>query len=193
MTTLTFRGFPACSCLVTWLPMLEERLRLEGVLDKLPIAQLIGTAKQSAATHSTGGAADLWTKDPRVSLWARRMGAVSWPRLKPAFDDDHTHLVLIGCVHAHPEAKAQIAEAYAGGDGLLGDAPDDSDLHAALFPKRDWRAGIAYHQALKLQAKRIEKLRKARARRAKYRRWVKKTTRNINRLKGLIQKEDSNA
>ncbi len=48
--------------------------------------------------------------------------------------------MLIGCPHLHAQGLAQIREAYAGGDGLLGDVPDDSALHAALWPKRTWRA-----------------------------------------------------
>jgi hypothetical protein len=188
MTTLQFRGHPACSCLVTWLPRFEAELLETDVIDEpLHIAQLIGLAKDSAKVHSTGGAADLWETDPRVSLTARRMGAVSWPRVTGSFaDNQHTHLVLIGCTHLHPQGVAQIKEAYAGGDGLLGDVPDDSVLHAALWPKRTWREGIAWQQAQSLRRKRIAKLALVRERREKWRRWSRRATANIERLKSLI-------
>jgi hypothetical protein len=135
----------------------------------------------------TGGAGDIWETDWEISKVARQMGAVSWPRVTGSFaTNQHTHLVLIGCLHLHPQGVAQIREAYAGGDGLLGDLPDEVDLHSYLWPKRNWREGIAWHREQQLRRKRIAKLEAARARKAKYQRLVKKVTVNINRLKELV-------
>lgn len=194
MTTQFFRGFPADSCLITWLPHFEDELREQGIiLQPLQIMQLIGLAPASADVHSTGGAADLRETDPRVSKVARQMGAVSWPRVTGSFANNrHTHLCLIGCTHLHPDGLQQIKEAYAGGDGLLGDLPDDIDLHSYLWPKRTWRQGIEWHKEQQLTRKRIAKLEAARKRRDRYRARAQRATKFINRLKGLI-KGESNA
>lgn len=189
MATLTYAGRPCCTCDAEWIPMLQEELLEQGIITKpLTIAQLIGTAAASALVHSQGGAGDVWETDERISYVARQMGAVSWPRVTGSFATNrHTHWVLIGCPHLHPQGVAQITEAYAGGDGLLGDVPDDSALHAALWPKRTWRQGIAWHREQQLRRRRIVKLEKARARTEKWRRWIKRNQVNIDRLKALTK------
>lgn len=186
---VSVRGKPGCPCDAEWIPALEEELLEQGIITKpLTIAQLIGMASASALVHSRGGAGDIWETDERISYVARQMGAVSWPRVTGSFADNrHTHWVLIGCPHLHQQGRNQITEAYAGGDGLLGDVPDDSALHAALWPKRTWRQGIAWHREQQLQRRRIVKLEVARARRAKWRRWTKRATTNIDRLKALTK------
>lgn len=183
-----FAGKPCCPCDAEWLPALNEELIEQGIITKpLTIAQLIGMADASALVHSTGGAGDCWETDERIAYVMRQMGAVAWPRVTGSFAANrHTHWVLIGCPHLHAQGLAQIREAYAGGDGLLGDVPDDSALHAALFPKRTWRQGIVWHEAQQLRRRRIVKLERARARRAKARAVVKSSTKFIDRLKGLI-------
>jgi hypothetical protein len=60
------------------------------------------------------------------------------------------------------------------------------DLHSYLWPKRTWREGITWHKEQSLRRKRIAKLEATRARRAKWRRWSKRATANIERLKSLI-------
>lgn len=186
---ITYDGRPCCPCDAEWLPALEEELIEQGIITKpLTIAQLIGTAPQSALVHSQGGAGDCWETDERIAYVMRQMGAVAHPRVTGAFANNrHTHWTLIGCPHLHPQGLAQIAETYAGGDGLLGDVPDDSALHAALWPKRTWRAGIVWHEAQQLRRRRIVKLEKARARTAKWRRWIKRNQVNIDRLKALTK------
>lgn len=191
MTTygIFYDGKPCCPCDAAWLPALNEELIEQGITTKpLTIAQLIGTAKASALVHSTGGAGDCWETDERIAYVMRQMGAVAWPRVTGSFATNrHTHWVLIGCPHLHPQGKSQITEAYRGGDGLLGDVPDDSALHAALWPARSWRQGIVWHEAQQLRRRRIVKLEKARARSAKWRRWIKKNQPNIDRLKALVK------
>lgn len=187
--TVIFRGKAACECLAEWIPPFEEELLELGILTKpLSIAQLIGLATKSALVHSTGGAGDVWETDERISFVARQMGAVSWPRVTGSFATNrHTHFVLIGCPHLHQQGLDQIREAYENGDGLLGDVPDDSALHAALWPRRTWQQGIGWHRAEQLRRRRVVELEKARTRRAKWRRWSKQATKRIDRLKALTK------
>lgn len=186
---LTLYGKPVDQCLLEWVPAFEEELREQGIItDRLNWAQFIGEADASALTHSWGGVADCWEIDPVIAKVARQMGAVAHPRTAGSFaNNKHTHLGLIGCPHMHPQARAQIAETYAGGDGLLGDVPDEVWLHQWLYPKRTWQQGIAWHREQQLRRRRLAKLEKARARTAKWRRWIKKNQPNIDRLKELTK------
>lgn len=167
---IIFRGLPACECLAEWLPPFEAELKARGLIKvSIDIAQLIGMADASALVHSTGGAADLWQTDWRVSWVARRMGAMSWPRVLRSFArNQHTHLVLIGCPHLHQQGLDQIAEGLRGGDGLLGDYPDDARLVAALVPGRTWRDGIAWQ---KRQARRRALTRMIQAGKVRLEKW----------------------
>jgi hypothetical protein len=146
--TTTFRGHPACACLAEWLRPFEAELKARGLIENtIDVLQLIGLAEASELVHSTGGAADIRQIHWRVSFVARQMGAVAWPRVTGSFaDNQHTHLVLVGCPHLHQQARDQITAAFQGGDGLLGDVPDDPRLAAALVPGRTWRQGIAWHR-----------------------------------------------
>lgn len=167
---LIFRGLPSCECLAEWLPAFEAELKARNLIEvSIDIAQLIGTASASALVHSTGGAWDIWQTDPRVSRVARQMGSVAWPRVTGAFADNrHTHGVLVGCPHLHQQGLAQIAEAFRGGDGLVGDAPDDARLVASLVPGRTWQQGVAWHRR---QQRRRALTRMIRASRARIEKW----------------------
>lgn len=186
---LTLYGRPVCPCLFEWVPEFEEELREQGIIDgTLDWAQFIGEADASALTHSWGGVGDCWEIDPVISKVARQMGCVMHPRIAGSFaKNKHSHGGLIGCPHMHPQALAQIAETYAGGDGLLGDVPDETWLHQWLFPKRTWQQGIAWHRQQQLRRRRLVQLEQAIKRRAKWRRWSKKATERINRLKALTK------
>lgn len=190
MTTLTYRGLPCCSCQAEWFPAFEEELREQGIITGvLTLAQLIGDAEDSAKVHTGGGCADWWETDIRISQVARSMGApATWPRTgaRDSFDDNrHTHSGLRGCPHMAPGALAQIREVDRGGDGLLGDVPDHPDLRN-FVNRRSWKQGIQWHREQQVRRRRIAKLKAARARRAKWRRWSRRATDNINRLKSLI-------
>lgn len=140
----TFRGKPACECLAEWLPAYEAELQARGLLvGPLSIYQLIGGAAASAGTHSTGGAFDLVDLPGDEDLWvARQMGAdATWSRKPPAFTTPHIHGVLRGCPHNGP-ARYQIDEVDAGGDGLVGGAPDDGPRPLS---GRTWQRGLAWH------------------------------------------------
>jgi hypothetical protein len=144
---VTFRGKPACPCLAEWLPVFEAELIRRGVVNEsIDIAQLIGGAAASGGTHALGGAFDIWQHDD-VTIWvARQMGAdACWPRTTGAFVNvKHAHGVLRGCDHNGP-ARYQIAEVDAGGDGLIGNAPDPGPRPLS---GRSWREGIAWAKEL---------------------------------------------
>lgn len=145
--TVWFRGRPACSCLAEWLPVFEAELIRRGVIrESIDIAQLIGGAKASGGTHSDGGAADIWQHDDLTVWVARQMGAdATWARTTGSFANNrHTHIVLTDCPHNGP-ARYQIAEVRAGGDGLVGSAPDPGPRPLS---GRTWRQGIAWAKQL---------------------------------------------
>lgn len=141
--TVWFRGKPACPCLVAWLPFFEGELLRRGVIrESIDIYQLIGGAEASGGTHTKGGAFDIVQRDP-VTIWvARQMGAdATWART--TMSPPHAHGVLSGCPHNGPAAY-QIAEVRAGGDGLLGSAPDPGPRPLS---GRTWREGIQWAKA----------------------------------------------
>ena len=144
-----FRGFPACSCQVEWLPAYEHELQRRGILDgPLHIYQLIGGAPQSGGTHATGGASDFLDLPGGDDLWvARQMGAdATWSRPFNWDGDNgmpHIHSVLRGCPHNGP-ARYQIAAVDDGYNGLgyLGHAaPDDGPRPLS---GRTWQQGIEW-------------------------------------------------
>ena len=140
----TFRGRPACDCLVRWLPVYERELLDRGLLKvELDIYQLIGAATASAGTHRGGGAFDDAQFSREQVRVARQMGAAKWHRKRPTFSTEHGHGVFKGCPHADPSAKAQVAELEAGGDGLVGSASDAGPRDVQI-PLRTWEEGIAW-------------------------------------------------
>ena len=153
-----FRGKPCCPCDREWIPAFEAELEARGLIGaQVDIAQLIGMASASAMVHSKGGAIDIWQIDVEISKIARRMGCVMSPRVTGSFaNNKHSHGVLIGCPHLHQQGKDQITEIYAGGDGLVGDVPDDPELRPYLFPKRTWKEGIVWHKEQKLIRRKAE-------------------------------------
>jgi hypothetical protein len=152
MTSVDFRGKPACICLAEWLPYYERELHARGILaadQSLTIYQLIGGAAASGGTHATGGAFDLLDLPGDEDVWvARQMGAdATWHR--PLNWDgrggmEHVHGVLRACPHNAP-ARYQIAAVDAGFNGLgTGGrgAPDDGPRPLS---GRTWRDGITWH------------------------------------------------
>lgn len=155
--TLTYRGRPCCACQAAWLPVFEKELVDLGLIKKeLTIAQLIGGAAASAGVHTDGGMADWWETDVEIAKVARQMGApATWLRTTGSFANNrHTHSGLRGCPHMNASARAQITEVDAGGDGLLGDAPDDPRLKA-FVNKRTWREGVAWATERQLHRQRL--------------------------------------
>lgn len=145
----TFRGFPACSCLIAWLPEYEkEALRLKYIKFHLDIYQLIGGSPKSAGTHTKGGAADTGQISTDLIRLARNMGAdAGWHRPKN-WDRKggmaHAHLVLRGCPHNGP-ARYQIESRSYGVDyGKNGLANGGKDDGPKPLSKRTWKEGIEW-------------------------------------------------
>lgn len=152
---VTFRGFPACPCLATWLPAYEAELQRRGLLSgPLKLFQLIGGAAASAGTHSQGGAYDTqFIGDTAIGV-ARQMGAdATWHRRlnwDGAGGMAHVHGVLRGCPHNGP-AHYQLDAVDAGFNGLghLGHgAPDDGPRPLS---GRTWQQGMAWARQQRLQ------------------------------------------
>jgi len=154
-----FRGFPACSCQVEWLPVFERTAQRLGILTgSLHLFQLIGGNVRSGGTHLTGGAADWFHTTGLVAL-ARQMGAdATWHRpfnWDGKGGNEHDHSVLRGCPHLSASAAAQIVAVDHNGDGLVGDVPDPGPRPLS---GRTWREGIAWAQEEELMATAEEKI-----------------------------------
>lgn len=145
---VTFRGFSACPCLATWLPVFERVLIARGVVrESIDIAQLIGGAEASGGTHASGGAFDIWQHDPITQQVAREMGAAAWNRIPPWWTGSpHTHGVLNGCPHNAP-ARYQITALANDGNGLGKGGMGGSDYGPGPRHLRTWREGITWAQA----------------------------------------------
>lgn len=135
----TFRGKPACSCLVAWLPTFE------AAIGRAPRwFQLVGDAPASAGFHKGGGSADSEPLSEDELRIARNMGAAAWNRWWT--DNYHAHLRLNGCPH-NSIGQPQVADLNAGRDGTgpLYDnagAPDNGPRDGVHWPLRNWRQGI---------------------------------------------------
>lgn len=148
-----YNGKPACECQAEWLAEFEVEAQRRGIVrGSLPLSQIIGGAKTSGGTHSTGGADDSYpltnVVDINAYVWlSRQMGAdATWLR---RFNWDgrggveHVHRVLTDCPHNGP-ARYQIDAVRAGYNGLGSGgrgAPDDGPRPLS---GRTWREGIAW-------------------------------------------------
>lgn len=100
----------------------------------------------SGTTHDQGGVVDGYPRDPaREVLELRRAGFAAFDRLELWRDGKlvwrrHWHAVQIGNRKLAPAARAQVIEYLAGGDGLLGDAPDTGPRQF-LDRRFEWRTG----------------------------------------------------
>lgn len=142
----TYRGFPACTCLATWLPAYEAELQRRGTLTgPLKIYQLIGGAAASGGTHRTGGAFDIsdLVGEEDVAV-ARQMGAdATWARTKAQGFMPHLHGVLTGCPHNEP-ARYQIDAVRLGLNGLGRNGHDAKDDGPRPLSGRTWQQGIVW-------------------------------------------------
>lgn len=95
----------------------EQKLRLEGL------------------ARQVGFYADI--REPRWwSPTRKKWLTASW--------SSHLHLVLKSCAHLSPEARSQLKDWYAGGNGLVGNDPDDGDRR---FLKQTWTQYLRKKQA----------------------------------------------
>lgn len=118
---------------VDWLTRqaLEEAARILDYDDgKITLTQgsyNAGGVSASAGTHDGGGVVDCTAYDAERKVRVlRSLGFAAWHR--KAIDGlwpEHVHAVLMGNAKLSDQAKAQVAEYLAGGDGLKGNARDD--------------------------------------------------------------------
>lgn len=142
----SFRGYPACSCLVAWLVAYERELKRVGEIKvSLDVLQLIGGYSKSGGTHATGGAADLVQCSDRAVKIARKMGAAGWHRTPSQGFIHHQHLVLNGCQHAAPSAKGQVVDYKRGYNGLIGKSRRRESLTTRSL--LTWQEGIKWAAA----------------------------------------------
>lgn len=138
-----FRGLPACSCLVAWLPVFEDMIGRQPRL-----FQLAGDAKASAGFHRGGGSADYEPLQENELRIARNMGAAAWNRWWS--NNYHSHMRLNGCSH-NSIAQPQVEDLNEGRDGtgpLYDNAgkPDDGPRDGVRWPLRTWQEGIKWAQ-----------------------------------------------
>lgn len=146
----TFRGKPACACLVAWMPAYEAELQRRGIIGQgaqIGIYQLIGGAAASGGTHASGGAFDTAYYGPESVAVARQMGAdATW--LRPYNWDSkggiaHVHGVLRGCPHNWP-ARYQIDAVDDGFNGLGAGGRGARDDGPRPLSGRTWEQGIEW-------------------------------------------------
>lgn len=145
----SFRGYPACTCLAEWLPVLEAEAKRRGFIkESLDVYQLIGGAAASGGTHSSGGAFDVGQGQPGFIRLCRDMGADATWRRKYNWDNRggmaHTHGVLRGCQHNGPARYQITSQSYGvdhGHNGLANGARDDGPRPLS---GRTWKEGIAW-------------------------------------------------
>lgn len=160
-----FRGKPACRCLKRWLPVYERELQETGNLEgELTIYQLIGDAAVSGNTHKGGGAYDITggLDDQKDVHIGRLMGAAEWLRTPAQGFIAHRHGILRGCPHNPNPYQIKLMEQ--GFNGLVGNAPDDGPK---VYVHRTWQEGIAWAKGRQKMRRRIARVKKLRAQRAK--------------------------
>jgi endonuclease/exonuclease/phosphatase family metal-dependent hydrolase len=138
----SFRGFPACDCLVEWLPWVEKLLLHRKIIARnIDIYQLIGGASASAGTHRTGGAFDVAQATWGALQVYRAAGAdASWRRTPAQGFTLHAHGVLRGCPH-NTAARYQITAVDNNRNGLANNGRDDGPRPLS---KRTWKQGIEW-------------------------------------------------
>ncbi len=140
---LAFRGHLANGRTIAMTTQAEAWAAARGVPKQWPLFQgsyHSGTGA-SGGTHDGGGALDVNTagKSPRqirVMVEAlRRAGFAAWHRPEPTWADDHLHAIAIGDRDLSSSARSQVREYFAGGDGLVGSAPDPHSAIGRPIPK----------------------------------------------------------
>lgn len=105
------------------------------------VFQGIGAADASGGTHKEGRVVDLDVVNPEVELPALKRGGFMayYRRYRPGVWTEHYHIALIFESYTNPRGIApaaldQIAEYRAGGDGLVGSAPDSDPWRPDPIP-----------------------------------------------------------
>jgi hypothetical protein len=155
--TNTSGAYPGCvcECIPRWVALVEALAKEH----KLPVplqfweGSFVVTAN-SGRTHAGGGALDIkitgLTAAQVTALVriCRMAGGAAWLRdwAHGRFDTPHIHVELIGCSHAHADARAQWKDYKAGRDGLATHGPDYGPrvayIKAAKAFKKLTRTGV---------------------------------------------------
>lgn len=131
----------------TWAALLEAERRAGFRFTVVQGSYNAGVVGASAGTHDGGGAVDLSIRGVtdhdrnRMVRALRNVGWAAW--IRPTIDGlwtEHLHAVLLDHVTASAGAKAQWAEYRAGGDGLVGSAPDPMRYRPDPIPVFDYQA-----------------------------------------------------
>lgn len=159
----TFRGRILDRMTIAALLAAEKRLGYDNVIVQ---GSYNAGVSQSAGTHDGGGAVDLvWRpligrENRALRKWGHFAG---WPRERiPGLWNRHWHGILIGNDKASPDAKAQVVEYRAGGDGLIGSTRD-----------RFWRpktiTAFDYGRCALVSWKRLNELAASKSKKARFR------------------------
>lgn len=117
-----------------------------------------GGADASAGTHAAAGCIDTRTWDltddenQRFIRACRAIGVAAYFRGPPSFDE-HDHSITLGDRPMHADAAAQAREYIAGGDGLVGTAPDPHWRPSPLVTVFDYAAATQQEDEMQLNDK----------------------------------------
>jgi hypothetical protein len=144
-----------------------------------------GGVKASAGTHDGGGVVDCpaWDADETV-IALRAVGFAAWHR--PAIPNlwpEHIHAVLIGNAKLAPVAFRQVQAYLQRRDGLKSNAIDTDPgwTNIARYTVESFRADV-------LREERQAKLETAKARGAKWKRWLDRNRAYRARLRKALRK-----
>lgn len=93
----------------------------------------------SAGTHDGGGVVDIPSTSTTVLKKLRVAGFAAWIRTRNEGFSPHTHAVAIGDKEMSPSAKDQVADYFAGRNGLANNGPDSAPASVGR-PYPSWAA-----------------------------------------------------
>lgn len=158
MARTTWRKVAICDCMTAPLDELAKTSGRDILVSPIPgFGSFQQGATASAGTGSGGGHIDVYLtqlnqeQKLRLEGLARQIGFYADIRDKKWWSPtrrkwlqanwaNHLHLVLKSCTHLSPEAKSQLQDWYAGGNGLVGNDPDDGDRR---FLRQTWPQYLA--------------------------------------------------
>lgn len=140
--------FTCCVCCAEWAPVFEDYCKIRGHIKyNIDWIQFTGGDPNSANTHAHGAAMDCEQVGSAFIADARECGATgSWSRYPPAFDNDHSHMVLNGCPH-DDLCRYQLEAQKAGYNGLGYAGRGGKDPYPDPAVYRTWKQGKEFMQA----------------------------------------------
>lgn len=124
---IRWRNGYVCDCIVTSMPMIEQRLKDAGVIkNSVDIFQYCynSTVAASAGTHDRGGVLDMAQLSDTALRVFRECGVAAQHRtVAQGFSGAHNHAFWIGCPHMSPGLAYQQSEYLNGRNGLVSRGP----------------------------------------------------------------------